>query len=148
MEMLAARAWKGSPVKAGDGQGHGYSRPQVVPPATLLFYHTSQRQLRVLLAGVVRPGCLQPHLNALTYKKVSGIGWCQPPFAASPGTGKEAVVIHRPQETETSSSPRTASTFLSEDLGFYLAQQNPSHGHTFDHPPLSPPSRAEQTVLQ
>lgn len=53
MEMLAARSWKGTPVKAGDGQGHGYSRPQAVPPATTFFHHTSQWQLRVVLTSLV-----------------------------------------------------------------------------------------------
>lgn len=105
MEMLAVRAWKGTLVKVRDRKGHGCSRAQVVPPATALFYHTSQWQLRAVLAGVVSLGAFGPHLTALTYKKVSETGWCQPPFAASPGQGKEVEVTHRPQETETSSHP-------------------------------------------
>lgn len=60
MEMLTVRAWKSTSVKAGDGQNHSYCRPQVVPPATAFFCHTSQGHLRIVLAGVVWPGCLWP----------------------------------------------------------------------------------------
>lgn len=142
MEMLTVRAWKSTSVKAGDGQNHSYCRPQVVPPATAFFCHTSQGHLRIVLAGVVWPGCLWPSSDCPHLQK-SFRDWLVPiSLSTSPGTGEKAVLTHRPQETETAPTPALPSLAFAEHLGFKLPRENLSCGHTFDCAPLSPPSRA------
>lgn len=136
-ETLAVRARKGTNMRAqaGGGHGHGYSRPQMGPPTTAFFYHTSMWQLRVVLrqawlgleeTGQLGPDCLQPSSDCPLQLKSLG-NWLVLTFlAASPGPrerGGEAVA-HRPQQPEPSSHPCTASTLLcNNDLGSYLVMK-------------------------
>lgn len=85
-------------VHAGGGRGHGYSRPQMRPPATAFFYHTRMWQLRVVLrqvwlgleeTGQLGLAAFSLHLTAFTYTRVSGTGWHQPSSQHPQAQGKE-----------------------------------------------------------
>lgn len=94
MEMLTVKAWKGTPMKFGGGKSHGYSKPQVVPPATAFFHHSIKWQLRVVLAGVVRPGCLRPSSDCPHLQK-SFKNWLVPtsPFSIPMHGGKRQWLL-------------------------------------------------------
>lgn len=109
VEILAVSARRGTnaSAQAGSGQGHHCSRPQMGPPVTAFFCHTSMRQLRVLLRqvwlgleemGQLEPDCLQPSSDCPHLHKTAR-NWLAPTFlAAPPGPGERGggAVTHRP----------------------------------------------------
>lgn len=93
-----------------------------MPPAAVFFCHTSQGHFRVVLAGVARPGCLQPssdcpHLQKSFRDWLAGASLrLQHPQAQ----GKKAVLTHRPQETPAPTPALPSLCFARSTWAFTL----------------------------